>query len=208
MVRRKQEIDVKTWVQYILHLIVQIPELNWGFSQKVDLGLVCFTHIRLGLNFAFKIIKLHGYINNLFLVTNLAALISPLLGRWQTNWRGSQACGSGGSVFIVHLILYMSYIIFCFQPVISFMICKYVVFWKRKTTSLFSPTFSFPRCHFLLFDFLVISMLGVTIGQRRECKEIGVVDKTALWIPSWGCPHEKEDSSRIETTHTIVRGIL
>lgn len=62
MVRRKKEIDMKTWVQYILHLIVQIPELNWGFSQKVDLGLVCFTQIWLGLNSAFKIIKLHGNI--------------------------------------------------------------------------------------------------------------------------------------------------
>lgn len=145
---------------------------------------------------------------NLFLVTNLAALISPLLGRWQANWKGSQASGSVGSVFIVHLILYMSYIIFCFQPIISFMICMYVVFQERKTMSLFSPTFSFPRCHFLLFDFLVMSVLGVTIRQRRECKEIGVVDKAALWIPSWGCPHEKEDSSRIETTYTIVRGIF
>lgn len=62
MVRRKKEIDMKTWVQYILHVIVQIPELNWGFSQKVDLGLVCFTQIRLGLNSAFKITKLHGKI--------------------------------------------------------------------------------------------------------------------------------------------------
>lgn len=58
MVRKKKEISMETCVQDIVPLTFQFPELNWGFSQKLDLGRVCSTQMQLGLNSDFKIIKL------------------------------------------------------------------------------------------------------------------------------------------------------
>lgn len=34
------------------------------------------------------------------------------------------------------------------------------------------------------------------------------MDKATFWILYWGCPQEKETSSRVETTDTVVRGVL
>lgn len=34
------------------------------------------------------------------------------------------------------------------------------------------------------------------------------MDKATFWTLYQGCPQEKENSWRVETTHTIVRGVL
>lgn len=205
MVRRKKELDMKTCVQYILHLIVQILELNWGFSQKLNLVWVCFTQIWLGLNSAFKIIKLHGKITCSWSLT--LQLWCPLFwedgrltrGGARPVWVGVSFYSSPDFIYVLYNFLLLAH---------HFIHDLYVCCFLEEENVSVLPYLFFPEVSLLIVWFLGMRMLGVTIGLRRECKEIGVVDKAALWIPSWGCPHKKEYSFRIETKHTVVRGIL